>query len=642
MIISKLKYVFVRPALLTALSALFFLTVSCSGGGGGSASSDSTSVTINLGQRERSSGALSLQAIPDAVASVVIKVTGPQMSPIARTINIYDFTVLNELIQVPTGAERLFEVIAHDETDGNGIMLFKGSVKANLSGAPVSLTVIMQSTDYDIVLGNGLDAFAAGDILSARNFLKEAVSLFGNSTSNQADTARFFYAFARVFALGFEVSSDGNASNGINTAGEIADLFDCVVSGVSPLNPALFDVQCPQLLPVNSPTGGQLQGYLYNVVRPELIGAIDNFNDISDTFNVIWLEPGKPESAPIESDYGDVLAFRAMAKSMLSLILTQQAYNLNIDIDALDSNVGMTNQQFLAENPSLLSLTTPSHLVNAKGYLTGSALDDSVAAIDWILAEADDQSDDFISIDVGPNPWQIPPDEIAQARTMINNLRGCLDAACTLDNNETPGDASDDTIMDFSRFYAGEVDFRELLPEFAGDEPRGFLPDPGFGGVIIQTEDGDPSINNEDLNGNDTADILEKDIYYVYGGSVGFPIDLQHPENSGYQFLGIANSSAGIGAFTGDHDYYLIKNFRRFAGFEKHYDVKLDSIEFVTSAYNQYCCFEAELWHSAPSYFLFNDSPDGVAFDMHADDYILLQWPASSGSVENFNVYTLP
>ncbi|MDO8282992.1 MAG: hypothetical protein Q7U10_10300 [Thermodesulfovibrionia bacterium] len=673
MIISKLKYIFIRPdyrtgriaapAFLIVLSLLFSLIVSCSGGGGGSASSDSTSVTINLGQRERIAGALSLQVIPDSVVSVVIRVTGPSMSPIVRTINIYDFTGLQELIQVPSGADRLFEVIAHDESDGNGILLFKGQAEADLAGTPVSLTVIMQSTDYNNMLVNGLNAFEAGDILSARDFLKEAVLLYGNSTTNDADEARFFYALTRVFALGFEISSDGNVSNGINTAGEIADLFDCIVSGVSPIDP-LFDVVCPQLMPANSPTVGQLQDYLYDVVRPELIGAIDGFNQISETFNVLWLEPQKPDSTPIESDYGDVLALRAAAKSMLSLILTQQAYDLDIDIDATfpkievggdgdgicetgetcSISISTTKQQFLADNPGFLSLTDSAHLVTAKSYLTSSALDDSVAAIEWIQLEGDDQSDDFINIDVGPNPWQISQLEIDEAKADIAAAKTCLNGSCTLDDNQTPGVPTDDTIMDFSRFYAGAVNFRSLLPSFSGDEAQGFLPDPSFGGVLIQSEGYLPSVINEDLNSNSLADIFEDDLYYVYGGNV-LPADpyswdfRKDPEAYDYTRLGVANSSDGVRNFTGLYGYYLIQNFRYRGFMNDNYDVKVDAIQFFRSELDQgYCC--PQTWSSTPFPSLFMGSPDGAVFDMNSHDFILMQAPATSA--DNITVYTSP
>lgn len=645
MVISELKKYFIRfstPAMLIALALLLSLTVSC-GGGGGSLSSDSTAVTINLGQRERIARDFSIQAlpapvIPDSVASVVIKVTGPSMTPIMRIINIYDFTVLNELIPVPSGRDRLFEVIAFDETDGNGILLFKGNVSANLTGTPVSLTVIMQSTDYDNILSQGFYELAEmQDIPAAKKYFKDAAYLSGNSRSNQADTARFLYALTRVFSLFLETGSDGNPSNGINTSGEIADLFDCTVSGLYPLDPILFDVVCPQLMPADSPAGGQLQGYLYDVVRPELIGAIEGFNQISDTFNVNWYEPFGVTY--VESDYGDVLTLRAAAKSLLSQILMQQAHNLNVDIDAQEGS-GKTIQQFLSENPAFLSLTNPAHLVTAKSYLTGSALDDSVAAINWILAETDDQSNDFINIDIGIDPGQITMDDINKAKEHIAKVKECLDGQCTTDDNGTPGMLTDDTIMNLSRLYSGEVNYRNLMPSFAGEIPQGFLPDPSLGGVIVKVKGNGPSIINEDMNANLTADIFENDIYYVYGGNVPFPIDLMHPEDSGYQFLGARNSSNSPGAFNGDYDYYLIKNFGG-SVIHKHYDVKLDAVQLFTGATDHgYCCTEVSLWSTALFWDSFMYGPDFDVFYMYGDDFILME--AYPYSVNSIKVYTLP
>ena len=57
--------------------------------------------------------------------------------------------------------------------------------------------------------------------LRAKTYFEAAEALAGSNISNDADTARFFYALSRVAALGFNTYTDGNPTNGLNTLGDI-------------------------------------------------------------------------------------------------------------------------------------------------------------------------------------------------------------------------------------------------------------------------------------------------------------------------------------------------------------------------------------------------------------------------------------
>ena len=69
----------------------------------------------------------------------------------------------------------------------------------------------------------GLEALKDAWVLRAKTYFEAAEDLAGNSISNDADTARFFYALTRIAALWFDTYSDGIANNGLNTLGDILD-----------------------------------------------------------------------------------------------------------------------------------------------------------------------------------------------------------------------------------------------------------------------------------------------------------------------------------------------------------------------------------------------------------------------------------
>ena len=154
----------------------------------------------------------------------------------------------------------------------------------------------------------GVDALGDGWMPGARTYLEAAVALAGASTSTDADSARFLFALTRFLAPWFDVQSDG-ASVNINRLGDILDRLGVANDGMR----ASWDLIEPQdPLPADSPTAGDFQDFLYDVVRPELIGAVENFDDISEDFNKVWtLEFGEE----IETDYGDVLYFSGSFQS---------------------------------------------------------------------------------------------------------------------------------------------------------------------------------------------------------------------------------------------------------------------------------------------------------------------------------------
>ena len=337
----------------------------------------------------------------------------------------------------------------------------------------------------------GLEALKDAWVLRAKTYFEAAENLAGSSVSNDADTARFFYALTRVAALGFDTYSDDIPNNGLNTLGDILDGFGLPADDTKRSN--LAAITFPDPLPGNSPSGNELQSFLNDVVFPELEGAINNLNTVSEAFNTHWTEPIDDEI--VESDYGDVFFFLAMFKGALASVFTQSAYNLDADIDDFENN-DKTIEQFLPDTPDFLTLSAaPDGDLNSARNNFDDGLDDLDAAIVWMDAETDFQDDDFINL------GDATVEEISQARADIVDAKNSLDGPTEVNDNEDPADGFE---LDMSVFFAG-LDFRDpnLLPAFAGNDPIGLFPDPTFEGVfgagIDLNEDTDPADGNADI-----------------------------------------------------------------------------------------------------------------------------------------------
>lgn len=346
------------------------------------------------------------------------------------------------------------------------------------------------------LLDRGYDALDDGWVLGARGYFEQAVAEAGDSTSAAADEARFAFALVRIAALGFDTLSDGESAD-MNRLADILDRLE-VANDYTRGNWSLISL--PEGgLPDDSPDGNEYQDFLYLVVGPELDGAVSNLDAVSSGFAVTL--SGDAVDGATDIDYGDVLFLRGVYKSMLAAIATQRAYDLDGDVDAIynsnndaDPSNDVAVEDFLAgDGATFLSLTDASKLGEAKNYLTASALDDFIEAIDVIEGETDDQLDDLVTVDtLGGDP--------AQARqTLLDIKKSILDGPTLI--------GSTGTELDLQRFFDTGVDFRSptpgLLPPFTGNNVSGLFPDPTFDGVVLQ-----PDLN-EDVDIDGVPDILQ-------------------------------------------------------------------------------------------------------------------------------------
>jgi hypothetical protein len=566
------------------LTLLAFMLVSCgSGGDDGGLGSKSTNVVINLGHRSADTNTLSIKSIPSAVTHLILTITGPGMTTIVQTENVAGLSEVTVEVEVPNGSDRRFDVSARNISN---VEIFTGfAAGIDLEGIPVEVTIIMVSVedvDPGGLLSQCLSAINSGNFAGAKDACKSAANAFGDEESNDADTARFFAAITGG-AFFLDIQSDGQ-SDGLNDIGDFLDAFGCPVEGRDILTIEMFLENCfyTALIDFDSPTAQDIGNFLYNVIRPELMAAVANLDAISpNTLNITWTEPFT--FTQVESDYGDVLAIRAFLKGILAYIHIAAAYFSDVDIDDIiirfHSDL-ITLESFLDTNPDFLKLTDASQLPTAKGYLTGSALDDIVAAIDYMLAETDSQTDDLINL------VDESAENIMEMRAGLVLAKQCLNGPCTVEDNSTP-DTSDDTILNLSRFFAG-VDFRPIIPDFEGDTPVGDLPDPTFGGILVLLRGIDASLLNADLDNDGTADVLEflhGDSYIIYGG-MSF---LTFPELTGFDLLGIAKSSDGIVDFNGSYPYFMITNALNLLD-GNYTEPEIDAFEFLPAGRQKYCC----------------------------------------------------
>ncbi len=349
------------------------------------------------------------------------------------------------------------------------------------------------------LIGKGFEALKEGWVLRAKAYFEAAEDRAGSLTSNDADTARFFYAVTRVVALGYDTYSDSVPDNGLNNMGDILDGFGVPADDTQ--RSIISSISFPDPLPNASPTGSEMQDFMTDILLPELQGAIANLDAVSQSFNRQWTEPFDKES--VESDYGDVLFFLSLFKGTLASVYIQNAYDLDGDIDNF-VNSDKTIEQFLVDESQFLALTASpdNDLASGKTNLD-SGLEDLGDAIQWIDAETDDQDDDYVNLS------DYTADRINQALADIDDARDSLEGPTVVNDN---GDPAAGWELDLSIFFAG-LDFRSpnLLPGFTDNDATGLFPDATFAGTfgagIDLNEDGDPA--------NGTADVMQGDGWIV-------------------------------------------------------------------------------------------------------------------------------
>ena len=134
-----------------AISALFS---GCSGGD----RTNTTPVSVTVGSAQTARKALSRSALlskaTPTVASITFTITGPGMDTIVRVVPITPPQTITEVFSVPSGLSRNFKVEAKD---GSDVVLYSGSMLANLNGMPLNLTLPLQAMIFNQLIHTPFD-----------------------------------------------------------------------------------------------------------------------------------------------------------------------------------------------------------------------------------------------------------------------------------------------------------------------------------------------------------------------------------------------------------------------------------------------------------------------------------------------------
>jgi len=293
--------------------------------------------------------------------------------------------------------------------------------------------------------------------------------------SNTNEEANFMLGITRIAALAYlDITQNLMDRFGISTTDR--DIYHWTADFQRDINGNI-------ILPNDSPSGVQVQEFLTSPVLSECMAALDNFRNVSATFNILLPaeEIGLTTStlAPAtEFDYGDVcLAKSALCATIVGINIIKN-YNVDLDIDYIVWRA-VNNPSNIVEDiknsyPALLTFITaePQPFQSLRPIIE-EAVNNYFTGIRFIHAETDDQSDDFITF--------YPEDEpnIREFDNIIEGVRNSL-------NGETQISAFGyDFRLNLVPFIEGRLELRNFVPHFNENNLPDIntLPDPTFAGL---------------------------------------------------------------------------------------------------------------------------------------------------------------
>jgi hypothetical protein len=234
------------------------------------------------------------------------------------------------------------------------------------------------------------------------------------------------------------------------------------------------------LLPSGTANAAQLFATLRDVLGPEIDAAASALKRMPNTVQILlhlaqlpYCMHGRNELRSIEIDRGDVLTFAGMLEALRGALDVATAYDFNANLTDL---FYAPPQDLLAHTPALLSLVSDGSLGSARQSFD-AALGDLNSAITAVLAETDDQSNDFFVI--------APADNGSAVRTarVLDLVRQSLYGEVLLGSEVG---MIPPARLNLSKSFAGQfASLRPLLPSFSstGGFDRTQFPDPTFGGM---------------------------------------------------------------------------------------------------------------------------------------------------------------
>ncbi|MCE2485858.1 MAG: hypothetical protein J4F42_10140 [Desulfurellaceae bacterium] len=306
-------------------------------------------------------------------------------------------------------------------------------------------------------------------------------------------------------------------------------------------------VTLPEQVPPGAPRTGAIIQTFREVLLSEIAAAVESLNRIMSTaesrFDLMHLpdclrsrvEDVGIEQAEVEIDRSDIQALTATLQFAQAAFEIAAAYDLDADLQLVTTQ---PSRAILDAEPRLLNLRSSAPLTTARN-LVERALMKADVAIESVLAETDDQSDDVI---------EVLPEDVSDARLVqdtLESVRQSLRGRVTL---PTDLGFDDPERLDLSLLFSGRFrTLRSFIPVFDGGcrtisipttvrgrltaadaaslfpgraglggtfFPLGRFPDPTFGGTT-------PDLTQRDINNQ----FLKRELYYAdcypLSGTVG-------------------------------------------------------------------------------------------------------------------------
>ncbi len=396
--------------------------------------------------------------------------------------------------------------------------------------------VIAQVTGPHALIRSGEAALASGNLSNAHEHFRQALeSAPGNPQAN------LYSAITRIATptLTHPDLRSLASRSGVAVTGDSSDV--CALS-----------VDLPEQVPSSAPRTGAIIQAFREVLLPEIATAIESLNRIASTAEVRFdlmnlpdclrsrLEDFGIEQAEVEIDRSDIQALTATLQLAQAAFEIAAAYDLDADLQLVTTQ---TSRAILDAEPRMLNLRSSAPLTTARNLIE-QALMKADMAIESVLAETDDQSDDVI---------EVLPEDASDARlvqdtleSVRQSLRGrvTLPADLGFDDPERldlrllfsgrfgtlrpfiPVFDSGCRTMSSSATLGGTLTHRDQTSLFRNKNtlgtflPLGRFPDPTFGGTT-------PDLTQQNINDQ----LLKWESHYAdcytFSGSTGQSVSLR-------------------------------------------------------------------------------------------------------------------
>lgn len=297
--------------------------------------------------------------------------------------------------------------------------------------------------------------------LAAYALFAEALKKAGKTKSNDADTARFFYAATRVIAIGLDLGSDGKDGK-LATLGDVLDGFGC-----DTLMRADWDLLSCGDKPdeKTTPGGDDLRSFMTGTVLAEMKHATNDLARVSSSFSTTATLDGKT----YEVDYGDALALKAFYHALLFKFHTLTAHDWGIDLAATLNSDDATAETVREDNSTLLTLDSQAsgqlNLAKSNYLAALTSANDAISAME--MEETTTEGSEEL-IDLGTT-------EISEAKALIDELKEAAMGSTLIQN---------DFHLDLAPLFTGDVAIATHLPTIKGDALTGDLEDKTIGGIF--------------------------------------------------------------------------------------------------------------------------------------------------------------